>query len=305
MTIVIPTRLKRQNCELRPTCEHIELIDIHQHQYNPSIIWFTWQPTRNGRNPLLKQNDIAYRQHTGRIPGLHEQHLAEELHRHSLFPTSYTDSKGRTCNINPSIPPFGHPYFSNWTAERFEAMWLFWSECFPAHASDIGRELHISKREGREPWWSWKSKSNFQKQQNVSKPDKETHRPIVKPDKGFEYTFLSSPCRICGSHDHPALQGVEDEYDDVTYRYICSIAAHKNWEIESMRPCPEKLAHWCHLSSEHIDSVIEKMNEYGWGQHVTRKTMQIFRACAIQHCETDSEGSDTDLFNTSILYSSK
>ena len=305
MSTAIPNHLKRQDNETEPAYDHIEFIVIHQHQYNPAITWFNWQSTRTGRNSLVKQNDIAYRNFTRRTPGLHEQHLAEELHRHSILPTTYMDDKNRTSLINPSIPPFGHPHFSNWTSDRFNAMWLFWSECFPAHASDIGRELHICKQEGREPWWSWKSKIKINQMQKAHKLDKETHRPFAKPDKGFEYIFLAPPCRICGSSDHSALQGLEDDYDDIIYRYTCPIAAHGNWELESMRPCPEKLAHWCHLSSEQIDSSIEQMIEFGWGQHVTRKTMQIFRACAIQYCETDSEGSDTDLFDTSILYSSK
>jgi len=304
MNIITPIKLRYKDYEGIPNCEYIEFIDIHRKQYNPAITWYSWQSVRNGRNKLHKQNDIAYCIHTKRTPGLHEQHLAEELHRHSIFPTKYTDHKGNVFNINPSVPPMALPILKDWTSEKFDALWLYWTECFPAHAWDIGRELHISNKESRDPWWTFKSK--FQ-QKKLKQPNRQSSTPssTAKPDKGFEYTFLSIPCRICGSMDHPALQGREDEYDDVHYVYVCPIAANTNWELESMRPCPEKLAHWCQLSSEQIDRAIERMIDNGWGQHVTRRTMQVFRACAIQYCETDSEGSDTDLFDTSILYSSK
>ena len=197
----------------------------------------------------------------------------------------------------------GLKYFDTWSAEDFDALWPFWSECFPAHAWEINHEKYLSNKEGRDPWWEYKNKT-------ITQP-KSVHqvklipKHITKPDKGFEYTFLSLPCRICGSPDHPALQGREDDNGDVTYKYICPAAAHENWEIGSMRPCPERLARWCKYSSDKIRIAIHRMIENGWGQHVTDRTMKVFTACAMQQCDTDSEGSDHDLFHVDLLNSSK
>jgi hypothetical protein len=303
MSIETPVKYRIKKGEERPNNEYIEFANIHREQYNPVANWYIWQNKQTGRNKLVKQNNISYYMHTKGTKGLHEQHIAEELHRHSIFNTKYTTDKGRTVTIDPSIPPMGIRFFDTWSAEQFDALWLFWSKCFPAHAWEINREVYICGKEGKDPWWVHKNKPNTQpRSDHIVKP---IPKYITKPDKGFEYTFLSPPCRICGSPDHPALQGREDDYGDVTYKYICPSAANDHWELESMRPCPERLARWCNYSSDKIRIAIRRMIENGWGQHVTDRTIKIFTACAIQQCDTDSEGSDHDLFDIDLLYSSK
>jgi len=303
MEIRTPVKYRIKKGEERPNIDYLEFKEIHRIQYNPVANWYKWQDKRTGRNKLLKQNYIAYHTHTRSTPGLHEQHIAEELHRHKVFPTQYTDEKGKSVSIDPSISPMGVKYFHNWPAEQFDMLWLYWSSCFPAHAWEIDREIYVSGKEKRQPWWEYKN--TVTQPMSGIKAKSLVPKYITKPDKGFEYIFLSLPCRICGSPDHPALQGREDDYGDVTYKYVCPIAAHDNWEIESMRPCPEKLARWCRYSSGLIEIAIHRMTEHGWGQHISERTMNVFRACAIQQCETDSEGSDQDLFDTDLLYSIK
>ena len=295
---------RRKGGEIRPNSDYLEHKLIHRQQYNPIADWYQWQPQRTGRNKLDKQNDIAYDKHVKRIHGLHEQHLAEELHRHQEFSTQYTDHRNKTISIDPSVPPTGDKKFDLWDADRFSAMWLYWIECFPAHAFDINRELYISTKEKRIPWWDLKHISRTTSdigstQSSAGHTPKSTrkkeYRMLIDPDRNaFELTFLSIPCRICGSGTHPALRGAEDDYGEITYKYVCRCAAHDNWELESMRACPHKLAQSCDLSPKKVEDAIRLMSERGWGQHLSKRTLKIFEAQALQHCETDSEDEDID-----------
>jgi len=241
---------RRKAGETRPNKDYLEHKNIHREQYNPVANWYIWQTQRTGRNKLDKQNDIAFGKHVKRIHGLHEQHLAEELHRHQEFPTQYTDLRNKTISIDPSVPPMGDKKFDTWDPDRFSTMWLYWMECFPAHAFDINRELYYSAKEQRIPWWDLKHISRTSMDSGNSRATtghtpkstrKKEYRTLIDPDRNaFELTFLSIPCRICGSRTHPALRGAEDEYGEITYKYVCQCAAHENWELESMRASPQK-----------------------------------------------------------------
>ena len=142
------TRFKRNIGELRSNDEYLAHQDHHRLQYNPNTVWFEWQESKKGGGRLSRQNDIAYGKYVRGTAGLHEQHLAEELHRYKVFPAQYTDQKG-TVSVDPSIPPMGDPYNfhgSAWTEKRFDDMWKYWTRLYPAHAYDIERELYNSKK---------------------------------------------------------------------------------------------------------------------------------------------------------------
>ena len=295
----------RRSGENKPNEDYIEFINIHRQKYNPVANWYNWEKVRTGRNKLSKQNDIDYHKHVRKIHGLHEQHLAEELHRHQTFSTQYTNQKRKTLSIDPSIPPMGDLKFDSSDPEQFSAMWLHWSECFPAHAYDINRELYQSTKEKRIPWWDLKHISRTTLDPNNIHTGVTRHTPhstrktgyriLTDPDRNsFELTFLSSPCRICGSRSHPALRGEEDEYGEATYKYICHCAAYDDWERESMRACPHKLAEESDFSPQKVEIAIKEMCEHGWGKFLSKRNLKIFEALALQHCETDSEDDNID-----------
>ena len=283
----------------------MEYISIHRQQYNPVANWYIWQKHRTGKNKLHKQNDAAFHQHVRRIHGLHEQHLAEELHRHQSFPTQYTNHKRKTLCLDPSVPPMGDKKFDGLDPDEFTSLWTYWTECFPAHAYDINKELYQSTKEKRIPWWDLKHVSRTTldpdnihtglTRQTPQSTRQRGYRILVDPDRNsFELTFLSSPCRICGSKLHPALRGAEDEYGEITYKYVCPCAAYDDWERESMRACPHKLAEECDLSPQKVETAIKEMCDHGWGRFLSKRMLKIFEAQALQHCETDSENDDID-----------
>jgi hypothetical protein len=134
-----------------PNDVYIAHIQEHRQIYNPVAKWYEWQPRRTEKLKLCRQNDVAYTKLVKKNPGLHEQHLAEELHRFSVLPVQYKDQKG-TVTINPSIPPMGDPirfHGTQWTGKRFDDMWMFWTHVYPAHAHDIEMELVTSRTEER------------------------------------------------------------------------------------------------------------------------------------------------------------
>ena len=131
---------RRSAGEIKPNEDYLEYISIHRQQYNPVANWYKWQTHRTGKNKLHKQNDAAFGQHVRRTHGLHEQHLAEELHRHQTFPTQYTNGKKKTLCLDPSVPPMGDKKFDRLDPDEFTDLWTYWTECFPAHAYDINKE---------------------------------------------------------------------------------------------------------------------------------------------------------------------
>ena len=85
------------------------------------------------------QNDKAYKRYVGQEQGLHELHIAEEIHRFATRMVFYTDGN-RVVKIDPAVPPMGDPFtFSHliWTGEKIDRLWIFWVQCYPAHAADI------------------------------------------------------------------------------------------------------------------------------------------------------------------------
>ena len=199
----------------------------------------------------------------------------------------------------------GELKFDSLDPEQFSAMWIYWVQCFPAHAYDINKELYQSTKEKRIPWWDLKhiSRTSLDPDnihtgltRHIPKSTRQRgYRTLIDPDRnGFELTFLSMPCRICGGRDHPALRGHEDEYGEITYKYVCPCAAYDDWERESMRVCPHKLAQYCDLSPQKIEIAIEQMCNNGWGKFLSKRMLKIFEAQALQHCETDSEEDNVD-----------
>ena len=197
----------------------------------------------------------------------------------------------------------GDKKFDGLNPDQFTAMWSYWTECFPAHAFDINKELYQSTKEKRIPWWDLKHVSRTTLDPNNIHTGLTRHTPqstrqrgyriLIDPDRnGFELTFLCLPCRICGGNDHPALRGHEDEYGEITYKYVCHCAAHDDWEQESMRACPHKLAQECDLSPQKIEKAIKQMCDHGWGRFLSKRMLKIFEAQALQYCETDSEDED-------------
>jgi len=275
--------------------DFISMIRSHRERYNPMMTWYEWQPRRTGRQQLSRQNDIAYSKMTKKIPGSHEHHIAEELHRYFENPTFYTDLKG-TVKVNPSVPPMGDPYNfhgSKWTGKRFDDMWTYWTQLFPAHAHDIEIELAKSRSEERKAWWDVKHAIRSNDPSLKSTPPKE--RALVERRKGghFEFTYLDNPCRICGAIDHPALRRVEDLYGVVSYSYVCQMAAVTDWESTCMRPCPEKMAKTCNNNIEEAQQAFSLMITEGWGQFQSNRMLRQFFQMVKYFCEQGHIGKES------------
>jgi len=289
-------------------------------QYNPQAAWYEWTEKRAGRLQICRTNDVAYGKHVRKTAGLHEQHLAEELHRYSVFPAQYTDNKG-TVSVDPSVPPMGDPFRFHgavWTGKRFDDMWAYWTRLYPAHAHDIERELFNSKTEIRKAWWDVKFKSVMKNGNSVNVPlrvietlgkNKDTweksskktgrvKRPLrvfetlrknkdtMRRGKGhFELTYLDLPCKICGGGDHPAMREREDDYGIINYEYICKLAANDDWESLCMRPCPEKLARECLYDEYEVEKVWTRLIIDGWGQNQKDRINGEFLKMAKFYCK--------------------
>jgi len=285
--------------ETRPNAEYLAHQEYHRLQYNPNTTWYEWQTKRKGKEQLCRQNDKAYGIYVKKRAGLHEQHLAEELHRYSVFPAQYTDTKG-TVSVDPSVPPMGDLYKfhgSIWNGKRFDDMWIYWTRLYPAHAYDIERELFNSKKEVRSAWWNKSIQYTPEKQSVGNKKRKGVAEPrgltpvgmisdTRRGGKGyFELTYLDSPCRICGGMDHPALRGIEDDYGAVTYKYVCRVAAAIDWESICMRPCPEKMAKECCYDEEEMEKMWVRIVMDGWGQTQSSKANGHLLRMARLYCE--------------------
>ena len=256
----------------------------HRNQYSPTANWYQWQSRKIGRDKLLKQNDKAYRKHVGKIPGLHELHQAEELHRFHELPVYYQDKEDKV-KIDPSIPPMGDPYKFDgkiWRGRKYRQMWEYWVQCYPAHAHDIGRESYQSIKEGRLAWWDIKNggiidrgePENNRRRVNEELIPMKNHS--LRSSGYFERTYMDIPCKVCGSYDHPALQEREDDYGDVKYHYICPIAHEEDWETCYMRPCPIRMATLHNYNEHEILKAWHMMIEDGWGQHQTPRVLSLF-----------------------------
>ena len=294
----VTTLYKRNNNDIRTNDEYLAHKDYHQTHYNPNISWYEWQSRKKGKEQLCRQNDIAYGKYVSKKAGLHEQHLAEELHRYSVFPAQYTDAKG-TVSVDPSVPPMGDPFRfhgSIWTGKRFDDMWIYWTRLYPAHAYDIERELFNSKKEIRTAWWDVKlqrtpDKHVPNKKNRINSNPQGVVTPIrtdmtARRSKGyFELTYLDTPCRICGGLDHPALREVEDNYGHISYKYICKIATADDWETISMKPCPEKLAREGNYDEQEVEKIWVRMMLDGWGQNQPNRTNSTLLRMARYYCE--------------------
>ena len=288
---MLDTRTEGKANLLLDNSSYIRYQGSHRKTYNPCATWYKWQSQKCGRDRLVKQNDKAYRKHVKRIPGLHELHIAEELHRFSELTVYYQDHESKV-KIDPSIPPMGDPYNfhgGKWRGRKFDQMWDYWVQCYPAHAHDIEREIYESRQEERVEWWNLKNKSRRVIKKATSKrgrPDDEVglpenQRKMIRTtpsrEKGhFEAVYLSIPCKICGSHDHPALQERQDEYCDIKYHYVCPMAIEEDWETCFMRPCPIKMAILCDYNKYEILKSWHKMIYDGWGQHQTPRVLRLF-----------------------------
>ena len=282
-----------------PNDVYIAHIQEHRQLYNPVARWYEWQPRRTGKLKLCRQNDVAYTKLVKKNPGLHEQHLAEELHRFSVLPVQYKDQKG-TVTINPSIPPMGDPirfHGTQWTGKRFDDMWMFWTQVYPAHAHDIEMELVTSRTEERKAWWDikWTAKEQIGPNRTTVDaarwPTPKYIRDIIgrKKNGHFELTYLDNPCRVCGGLDHPALTKLEDSYGDIRYSYVCRMAAVHDWETTCMRPCPEKMARVCQYDEEEVEKACSLMITDGWGQFQSNKVIRQFLKMAKLFCQNKGE----------------
>ena len=274
--------------------------NTHRHRYSPMANWYEWQSQKIGRDSLFKQNDRAYGKQVRKIPGLHELHIAEEIHRFSELTVFYQDHDDKV-KIDPEIPPMGDPYNfhgSKWQREKFNRMWEYWVQCYPAHAYDIERELFRSRSEGRTAWWDEKNRHRIVVREPTGKrcrPDDilGTTEAITKirktlssrPKGHFEKTYMESPCQVCGSYDHPALQERLDDYGDVKYHYICPIAENDDWESMYMKPCPIKMAIVCNYDEFEVLKSWHRMIQEGWGQCQTSRILRRFLNIANKACK--------------------
>ena len=272
--------------------EYLRDKDRHRQQYCPKAKWYRWQTKKTGINNLWIQNDIAYKKHVGHEQGLHELHIAEEIHRFSVNPVLYTDGK-RTVRLNPAVPPMGDPYtFHNsiWAGSMFDNMWTYWVQCYPAHASDITKEIAESSKKNRQAWWDLKNKPRTEtaetpyRRRKVRDSSSGQQYCIHRQRGHFEMTYMDTPCRICGSNDHPAFRQTSDNYGVISYTYMCPVAAEADWETTSMRPCPEKMAMVANYDEEAASKAWVYMVLEGWGQRQTSKTLGTYLAMVKYFC---------------------
>jgi len=284
---------------------YIQHQELHRNKYSPSTGWFGWQTKKMGKDRLFIQNDKAYRRHVGKVPGLHELHKAEELHRFHELPVYYQDGENRV-KIDPSIPPMGDPYQfhgSTWKGRKFIEMWQFWVRCYPSHAYEIERELHQSRQEGRRAWWDIKNRGRVVIKEAVckrSRSDDVAGGGIVESSKvepqqehrrsHFDHTYLRPPCQVCGSFEHPALKEAQDDYGQVKYEYVCPIALESSWESWYMRPCPLKMAAICNYDEYQVLKLWHRMSSDGWGQHQNARILRLFLNMATKACKEDNKG---------------
>jgi len=283
---------------------YIQHQTLHRSRYNPTADWYHWQSRRVGKDNLFKQNDKAYRRHVGNIPGLHELHCAEELHRFYELPVYYQDENDKV-KLDPSIPPMGDPYHfhgSKWNGRKFHRMWQYWVQCYPSHASDIERELYQSHQEGREAWWNIKNRGRIiihKATDKRSRPnDTEGYGNVedIKPQttmepRGchFERMYLKPPCQTCGSTEHPALAEKEDEYGDINYKHSCPMAYNENWETWYMRPCPLKIAAMCEYDEYQVLKLWHRICNDGWGQYQRPRILRLLLNMATKACKQEQE----------------
>jgi len=272
----------------------------HRNHYSPTASWYVWQTRKLGRGSLFKQNDRAYGKQVRKVPGLHELHIAEEIHRFFELNVNYLDHDDKV-KIDPEIPPMGDPYNFNgskWHGRKFNQMWEFWMQCYPAHAYDIERELYRSRNEGRKAWWDHKNRSRIILRESTdkrSRPDDApgpaavaiTKIPKITPScsKGhFELTYMDTPCQVCGSYEHPALQKREDDYGDIRYHYTCPMAENDDWESWYMKPCPIKMAIICDYNEYEVLKSWHRMIHEGWGKSQTSRILRRFLNMANKAC---------------------
>ena len=302
-TRIQPTSLVNPLSQLKPQnmC-YLQHQIKHRQSFSCSANWYQWQPQKRGKDRLFKQNDRAYWKHVRKIPGLHELHLAEELHRFYELAVYYEDQESKV-KLDPSIPPMGDPYNfhgSKWPGKKFDLMWEYWMRCYPAHARDIEQELSDSRHEVRKAWWDLKNNSRVIIKESTNKrsrPDDTIDHSEVIPIRKeyypirslgyFERTYMEPPCRVCGSTEHPALREKEDEYGDVTYHYCCPMAQEDLWETWYMRPCPIKMAAYCNHDEHEVLKAWHQMSYDGWGQHQTSRTLRLFLRMAYKACRED------------------
>ena len=300
---------------------YIQHQTTHRNRYSPSAEWYQWQPRKTGKDKLIKQNDKAYQKHVEKIPGLHELHGAEELHRFHESPVYYQDREDK-IKIDPAIPPMGDQYNfhgSKWKGEKFNQMWQFWVKCYPSHAHDIQKEMYRSRHEGREAWWNMKNQGWMVEQGVTGKRDRTDDivgRPEITTNTSptelerrsghFERTYLRVPCQICGSWEHPALKENEDEYGDVRYKYICPISLENTWETWYMRPCPLKMAAICEYDEYQVLKLWHRICNDGWGQYQCPRILRLYLNMATKACkEKERMGTIPDGKSTKNIYHHK
>jgi len=168
--------------------------------------------------------------------------------------------------------------------KRFDDLWEYWTQLYPAHAHDIEMELVASKNEERKAWWDVKHITRVQDATLIPTPPKERAMAERRKRGHFELTYLDHPCRVCGKNDHPALTRKEDPYGTVCYSYVCQMAAVTDWESTCMRPCPEKMARLCNYNEREVQEAFNSMIIDGWGQSQSNRNLTQFLTMAKYFC---------------------
>ena len=106
----------------------------------------------------------------------------------------------------------------------------------------------------------------------------------------FIETFLSAPCKICGSDDHPMYR--EEPLEDGTRRryYACPIAYYSDEALQNglpgtqvFRMCPVKLAQASGYVEEALNANLNNILEKGHGRYLSNQSILKLSSNAREH----------------------
>ena len=106
----------------------------------------------------------------------------------------------------------------------------------------------------------------------------------------FIETFLSAPCKICGSDDHPMYR--EEPLEDGTRRryYACPIAYYSDEALQNglpgtqvFRMCPVKLAQASGYVEEALNAILNNILEKGHGRYLSNQSILKLSSNAREH----------------------
>jgi hypothetical protein len=105
----------------------------------------------------------------------------------------------------------------------------------------------------------------------------------------FEETFLSAPCKICGSNEH-SMYREEIRGSNQRRYYACPIAYYSDEALQNGLPgtrvfriCPAKLAQECGYVEEALNEHLSVILEKGYGRYLSNQSILKLSSSAREH----------------------